>query len=79
MAAATSSPGNLTEGDRPERLRITTATASLFQLFGTRPLLGRTLVAADETAGTARVAVLSHELWTRRFGSTRASSAATSS
>ena len=69
MAAATGSPGNLTEGDRPERLRITTATASLFQLFGTRPILGRTLLAADETAGNARVAVLGYELWVRRFGS----------
>ena len=71
MAAASGSAGNLTEGDRPERLRITTATASLFQLFGTSPILGRTLLAADETPGNARVAVLSHDLWMRRFASDR--------
>jgi len=38
MAAATGAQGNLTEGDRPERVRITTTTASLFQLFNTSPL-----------------------------------------
>ena len=79
MAAATGSPGNLTEGDRPERLRITTATASLFQLFGTSPILGRTLLAADETPGDARVAVLGQELWAGASDRTRTSSAGISS
>ena len=69
MAAATGTQGNLTEGDRPERVRITTATASLFQLFGTGPIIGRTLLPSDEAAGRANVAVLSHGLWARRFGS----------
>ena len=40
MAAATGSPGNLTQGDRPQRVRIATVTASMFQLFGTNPLFG---------------------------------------
>ena len=33
-----------------------------------RPLLGRTLAAEDHVAGRDRVVVISHGLWTRRFG-----------
>ena len=44
MAAATGLPGNLTQGARPQRVPIATATASMFQLFATNPLLGRTLL-----------------------------------
>ena len=71
MAASRGSQGNLTEGDRPERVRITTATASFFPLFGVNPILGRALLPADEKPGNANVVVLSHGLWERRFGSDR--------
>lgn len=69
MAASRGTQGNLTNGDRPERIRITTATASFFQVFGVAPRLGRTLLSSDETPGNARVVVLSYPLWERRFGS----------
>jgi putative ABC transport system permease protein len=44
--------------------------ASFFPLLGTAPRLGRTLGEADLNGGAAAVpaAVLSHELWRRRFG-----------
>jgi putative ABC transport system permease protein len=71
MAASRGSQGNLTEGDRPERVRITTVTASFFPLFGVNPILGRTFLPSDEKAGSANVVVLSHGLWERRFGSDR--------
>ena len=71
MAASRGAQGNLTEGDRPERVRITVATASFFSLFGVNPVLGRTLLPSDEKAGSANVVVLSHGLWERRFGSDR--------
>ena len=69
MAAARGTQANLTEGDRPERLRVSTTTASLFQVFGVNAMLGRTLLPSDESPGNARVVVLSHDLWQRRFGS----------
>ncbi len=38
-----------------------------FQLFGSRPHLGRLLNPADDRAGAEPVLVLSHLLWTRQF------------
>jgi putative ABC transport system permease protein len=40
-----------------------------FDVFGTQPLFGR--AAADRSAGADASVVLSHGLWTRRFGSSR--------
>jgi len=71
MAASRGQQGNLTEGDRPERVRMTVTTASFFPLFGVNPILGRTLLPTDEKPGSANVVVLSHGLWERRFGSDR--------
>lgn len=49
---------------------VTTAFVSpeFFPVMGAKPILGRTLTAADDAEGT-RVAVLSYPLWQRRFGS----------
>jgi predicted permease len=44
-------------------------TASAFRIAPDAPLLGRTLVAADEAPGAPPVAVLGHDLWRTRFGS----------
>jgi putative ABC transport system permease protein len=71
MAASRGAQGNLTEGDRPERVRMTVTTASFFPLFGVNPILGRTLLPTDEKAGNANVVVLSYGLWERRFASDR--------
>ena len=68
MAASRGTQANLSDGDRPERVRTTTTTASLFPLFGINPLLGRSLLPSDEKPGSARVVVLSHGLWQRRYG-----------
>src|SRR3954452_12200410 len=71
MAASRGWQGNLSEGDMPERLRVTMATSSLFEVFAVKPILGRTLQPADEQPGRANVVVLSEGLWARRFGSDR--------
>jgi predicted permease len=59
---------DLTGTGNPERLSSTLVTDGFFQTLGARPLFGRTLIAADQVPGQNRVAVISHGLWTRRFG-----------
>lgn len=54
---------------RAEAVKAATVTASAFEILGRPPLLGRALVAADEAAGAAAVAVIGHDLWRARFGS----------
>jgi putative ABC transport system permease protein len=44
-------------------------TASVFDILRTAPLLGRTLIAADEIAGAPAVAVIGYDLWRSRFAS----------
>ncbi|MGH8095254.1 MAG: ABC transporter permease [Chthoniobacterales bacterium] len=68
MAAASGAPGDLSDGDQPERVRVTRTTASFFPLFGVGPLLGRTLLASDDKVGHDNVAVISAGLWKRRYG-----------
>jgi putative ABC transport system permease protein len=60
---------NLTSAGEPERLRAVRASASLFPLLGVRPALGRTFLTEEDRPGSSQVAVVSHGLWTRRFGS----------
>src|SRR5262245_32628839 len=57
----------LTGAADPERVMSIRASANLFPLLGVAPALGRTFT-ADEVQQKARVVVLSHGLWQRRFG-----------
>jgi predicted permease len=50
----------------PERLRVTTASASLFAVLGARPLIGSLFDEQDEIADD--VVVVSESLWRQRFG-----------
>jgi predicted permease len=60
---------NLASGGDAEHVRALGVSHEYFPVFGVRPLLGRSFNADDDAAGSADVAVLSHELWARRFGS----------
>jgi predicted permease len=51
----------------PDRLRIATASASLFTVLGARPLIGSVFGEQDELAGRGRLIVLSEGLWRERF------------
>ena len=63
-------PGiNLSGGDRPEQIRGIHVSYEFFRLFGARTALGRTFSADEDRPGGGNVAVLSHGLWQRRFGS----------
>jgi predicted permease len=57
----------LTGAAEPEQVMSMRASANLFPLLGVAPMLGRTFT-ADEERQKARVVVLSHGLWQRRFG-----------
>ena len=52
-----------------DRVRAELVTTNLFSTLGARPLLGRTIVAADSMpSSSGAVAVLSEPLWRRQFG-----------
>jgi putative ABC transport system permease protein len=58
----------LTGQGMPERLRVARATASLAPLLRVTLAHGRWFTEQEEVPGAAAVTVLSHGLWTRRFG-----------
>ncbi len=59
---------NLSDGDQPERVVGGRVTHTWFDVIGIPPLHGRVFTAEEDTPGAGPVAVLSHRLWTRRFG-----------
>ncbi|MEX2662263.1 MAG: ABC transporter permease [Vicinamibacterales bacterium] len=67
LAAWSSSMATLTGVGEVERIRVATATASLFPVLGARPLLGSFFTDEDERAQPSAVVVLSERLWRQRF------------
>ena len=68
VALYNSSAINLTGVGEPERLPMTNVTADFFKVFGVSPLLGRTFVEGEDSAGKNVVCVISYAFWQRRFG-----------
>jgi putative ABC transport system permease protein len=68
VAAYGSSGVTLTGATEPELLQNVPVVGDLFAVVGLRPLLGRAFRSEDEQFGSHRVVVLSHKLWTSRFG-----------
>ncbi len=62
---------NLQGVANPERLEAVRATANLFSVLGSKPLLGRTFTSGEDRPNASRVVVLSEGLWRRHFGSDR--------
>ena len=59
----------MTGRGEPERLSAVPVSDNFFQILGVQPELGRTF-SADETKWNGpKAVILSHALWTRRFGS----------
>ena len=58
-------------GDLPESLQGEQVTREYFDVAGTWPALGRGFQASDDVPNAPRVVILSHGLWTRRFGGDR--------
>jgi predicted permease len=70
LYACTIEPQAMSLGGRgnAERVYGTVVTANYFQVLGTKPALGRLLQDSDdEVDGAHAAAVISHELWVRRF------------
>ena len=63
-------PGvNIAGSGEPEQAPAIHASAAYFRLFGARTALGRTFTAEEDRPNGGRFVVISHSLWTRRFGS----------
>jgi predicted permease len=63
----------LTSRGQAERVDVELISGNTFEVLGVRPVLGRTLTAADDrTPGGHPVAMLSHSYWERRFASSPA-------
>jgi predicted permease len=67
LAATRVSQSSLEQGDFPVEATTATVTASLFELIGASPLVGRTF-SEEEDRNAAPVTVISEGLWGRAFG-----------
>jgi putative ABC transport system permease protein len=68
IAAYLQRDASLTGAGEPERLQIAVVSPTLLPLLRVQPSLGRGFLAEEETPGKNRVVILSHGLWSRRFG-----------
>jgi len=57
--------------EEADRIPAQNVTASLFDLLGVRPELGRLFDATEDKPGAPPVALISHSLWQRRFSSSQ--------
>ena len=72
VAAISTEQLAITDGTgEPEFVIAGYVSSSMFAVLRTPPLLGRTLIQADDGAQPTPVYVLSYDLWQRRFGVTR--------
>ncbi len=67
-ARAVGLSGILTGDGAPEKIDLSPVTANFFPLFGVRPAHGRHFAPEEEVFEGPKVAMVSHELWQRRFG-----------
>src|SRR5438067_2524382 len=57
------------DGAEPERVPRAGVTTGFFSVLGVQPVVGRTFVREDDKGWPQTVAIISHGLWKRRFGS----------
>ena len=62
---------NLTGGGEPARPSVAFVSGGFFRTLGTQPLLGRSLLPAEDVPGKNGVIVLGHGFWQRHFGADR--------
>jgi putative ABC transport system permease protein len=59
---------NLESPSGPVSLRAVKGTDNFFNVFGVKPILGRTYLPGEDQTGKDDVAVLSYEVWQTQFG-----------
>src|SRR5437588_1154259 len=59
---------NLTGADSPERVQGFQGTTDFLDIVGVKPVMGRGLLAEEGEPGKDAVALLTYNLWQRRFG-----------
>ena len=67
IAAYASGGRDVTGAGEAERIQTTRVTDQFFSLLGTQPLRGRTFSTEENQPGRQQVAVISYDLWQRRF------------
>ena len=67
LAAYTTTEGNLSTPEEPERVAVAVVSPEFFAVLGLRPMLGRTFAPGEDVVTPATVLVLSYGLWQRRF------------
>ena len=60
--------GNLTGGDKPERIEALAIGANYFKMLGTKPRLGRLFLPEDGNRWISQTTVISSGIWKRLFG-----------
>src|ERR1017187_9480328 len=71
MAAQTGGSVTLSGVSEPVQLRGARVSPHYFDIFGIKPVLGRTFAPDEDQLGKGDVAVLSHRLWETQFGADR--------
>jgi len=60
--------GSLHVGSTPERIQFAMVSMDFFPALGVKPALGRSLQSEENQSGRDHIAVISYNLWQRRFG-----------
>ncbi|MGH9937001.1 MAG: ABC transporter permease, partial [Blastocatellia bacterium] len=68
LTQANPTQANLAQVAEPERLQYAIVSADFFATLGAQPLLGRAFRAEEDKPGNASAVIVSHSLWSRRFG-----------
>ena len=71
LGAFSSTGKNLSSNELLERIAGGKVNADLFPVLGVQPMLGRTISAEEDRPGAGAVVILSHALWSTRYGSRR--------
>ncbi|HET9402608.1 MAG TPA: ABC transporter permease [Candidatus Acidoferrales bacterium] len=69
MALSQSRTYILTGREQPERVDVLSTQSAGLEMFGARPILGRSLLPEDDKPGSPSVAILTYRVWQRLFSS----------
>ena len=68
MATQTGGPSTLLTSGEPIQIHGTRVSAQWFDIWGIKPVLGRTFAPDEDQLGKEKVTVISYRLWQNQFG-----------